>query len=140
VKIAVEVIRSNYASHSDVQSAKTELAAVRQKLDSVLPHLATKEDVQTARAETRALAEFEAVIPRFATKADLHELRSDTRTWIVATAITLMVALGGMQFSFYSMLKDSLAQQIAATKRLENEILPAKPAMAPVPDTNSGVK
>jgi hypothetical protein len=82
VQVATEVMQSTNATKDDLQQISKKLDLLSQRFDSELPHLATK--------------------------AELQELKSDVRTWIVGTAITLLVALGGMQYSFFSILKASM--------------------------------
>lgn len=88
VKTSLEVVRSNYARREDVQAVLSRVVALEERLDSELPHLATK--------------------------AELSELRSEMRAWMVGTAITLFIALATLQFSFYQLLKSSINEQVHA--------------------------
>lgn len=80
------------------------ISGLKQRLDSGLPHLATK--------------------------AGMQEVKSDAHTWIVGMGITLLIALGGMQFSFFSLLKSTVVEQMALAK-----IYPTAPTAPLVPLT-----
>jgi hypothetical protein len=80
------VVRSNYARREDVQAILGRVATLEQKFDSELPHLATK--------------------------AELQALRSEMRAWMVGTAFSLFIATATLQFSFYQLLKTSMAEQV----------------------------
>jgi hypothetical protein len=95
----------------DVSELKTDMSEMKMEFRTMRGDLdAVKIDVATLRQR------FDSELPHLATKAEIQEARSETRTWIASTGITLLFALGGMQFSFFSMLKETVTEQIAMSR------------------------
>lgn len=67
------------------------LAKVEQRLDSVLPTLSTKADVEALRA-------------------DLHKGQSEMKSWLIATVVMLLLGV----FTFGTFMSNNLASLVAS--------------------------
>ena len=91
------------------------LAKVEQRLDSVLPTLSTKADVEGVRA-------------------DVHKGQSEMKTWMMATVFALLLGL----FTIGTFMSNNL-RTILADARSTSSNQPAAPVIihVPVPHTSS---
>jgi hypothetical protein len=104
----------------DIATIKVVLEGVRSDLDGLLLRTTTLEqDMAVVRSnyarreDLRALEQrFDSELPHLATKAELQALRSEMRAWMVGTAFSLFIATATLQFSFYQLLKTSMAEQV----------------------------
>ena len=90
------------AAEQEIATLRQDLLTLRQRIDSELPYLAAKEDLQ--------------------------KIYSQTRNWSVATAITLFVALGSVQYTMFSTMKSMFTETLAVLQASAQRPPAAPPA------------
>ena len=106
---SLRVELKDYAQRDELKAAEQEIAvvrqdllALRQRIDSEAPYLAAKEDLQ--------------------------KMMNQTRNWSVATAITLFVALGTVQYTMFSTMKSMFTETLAVLQAGRAAVPPARPS------------
>lgn len=74
----------------DVAELKLAVRAIEQRLDDVLPTLATKADLEKLRADLQT---------------DLEKPRSDMLKWFFAGWVTMFFSLAGLQITLFNLAK-----------------------------------
>ena len=88
-------------------SIETQLAAMQARMDQfqvALDKLRADLDAFRVSVEKR-LAALEALQHTFATKADLQMLETRMKTWFIASLLTTISVLSGVQFAMFTMLR-----------------------------------
>jgi hypothetical protein len=113
VRSDLDDVRANYARREDVEALAVRTGALEQDMAVVRSNYARREDVQAILVRVATLEQkFDSELPHLATKAALQALRSEMRAWMAGTALSLLVATATLQFSFYQLLKTSMAEQV----------------------------
>lgn len=78
---------------SDVADLKVAVRAIEQRLDDVLPTLATKADLERLRTDLEKL------------RTDLEKSRNDMLKWFFAGWVTMFFSLASLQITLFNLAK-----------------------------------
>lgn len=99
LRTEVAVLRT--AAKADLDSLESRLTQLIERSES-RQELAMEKMGSSLREEIIALrVRVDTLVPTLATKADLLDLKSSMQAWFLSVAVTLFVAFGGASFALY---------------------------------------
>ena len=133
LQAGLERLQAEYeAKYAEYQKVRAEFWALRAELKD---H-ALRDELKAAEQEIAALRQdllmlrqrIDSELPYLAAREDLQKIFNQTRNWSVATAITLFVALGSVQYTMFATMKSMFTETLAVLQAGRTVQLPATPA------------